>query len=106
PMSNYFFKNILFIFFFAFISNPLSAQKDKQAELEEKRRLIEEEIKQINTLIFNTQKKERSALEEAEDIAQRIRVRENLIKVTNEQANLLTREINGNLSKIDQLRNE
>lgn len=104
-MRNRFLKNSLLLFLLVFAGGILPAQ-NKQAELEEKRRLIEEEIRQINTLIFNTQKKERSALEEVEDIAQRIRVRENLIKVTNEQANLLTREINSNLSKIDQLRKE
>ena len=102
-------KNILgciAVLFFITGTPMVFAQKDKQAELEAKRQRIEEEIKQINALIFSTKKKEKSVLEEAEDIAQRIRVRENLIKVTNEQANMLTREINNNLAKIDYLRDE
>jgi len=90
----------------AFAGNSLFAQGDKQAELEQKRKAIEEEIRQINTLIFSTRKKEKTVLEEVEDISQRIRVRENLIKATNEQANFLTREINNNQRKIDDLRNE
>jgi len=90
----------------AFAGNSLFAQGDKQAELEQKRRAIEEEIRQINTLIFSTRKKEKTVLEEVEDISQRIRVRENLIKATNEQANFLTREINNNQRKIDDLRSE
>lgn len=89
-----------------FTGNSLFAQGDKQAELEQKRRAIEEEIRQINTLIFSTRKKEKTVLEEVEDISQRIRVRENLIKATNEQANFLTREINNNQRKIDDLRSE
>lgn len=92
---------------FFFVATPaVFAQNDKQAQLEAKRQRIEEEIRQINALIFSTKKKEKSVLEETEDIAQRIRVRENLIKVTNEQANMLTREINNNLAKIDYLRDE
>lgn len=90
----------------AFAGNSLFAQGDKQAELEQKRKAIEEEIRQINTLIFSTRKKEKTVLEEVEDISQRIRVRENLIRVTNEQANFLTREINNNQRKIDDLRSE
>ncbi len=82
------------------------SQKDKQAELEEKRQKLQEDIRQINNLLFSTIKKEKSVLTEVEDISKRIQVRENLIKVTNQQANLITREINSNMNRIDQLRNE
>ncbi len=84
----------------------LFSQNDKQAELEQKRLQIQEEIKQINNLLFSTKKKERSVLTEVENISSRIQARENLIKVTNQQANLITREINSNMSKIDQLRKD
>ncbi|MEX2349672.1 MAG: peptidoglycan DD-metalloendopeptidase family protein [Flavobacteriaceae bacterium] len=82
------------------------SQKDKQAELEEKRQQLQEDIRQINNLLFSTIKKEKSVLTEVEDISKRIQVRENLIKVTNQQANLITREINSNMNRIDQLRND
>lgn len=82
------------------------AQKDKQKELEEKRQAILEEIKQINSLLFKTKKEEKSVLSQVEDIHQRIAATENLIKVTNQQANLLTRNINSNINKISELRKE
>ena len=91
---------------FLLSSNAVWAQKDERTVLEQKRREILQEIKQINSLLFDTQKKERSVLSEVEDIDKRIRAQENLIRITNRQANLLTREINVNLKKIEQLREE
>jgi septal ring factor EnvC (AmiA/AmiB activator) len=82
------------------------AQPDKQKELENRRLSILNEIKQINALLFKTSGQKKSVLTQVEDISQRISARENLIKVTNRQANLLTRNINDNLLKIQQLRNE
>ena len=82
------------------------AQPDKQKELEDKRIAILNEIKQINALLFKTSGQKKSVLTQVEDISQRISARENLIKVTNRQANLLTRNINDNLQKMEQLRDE
>ena len=84
----------------------ISAQIDKQKELEEKRQAILEEIKQINSLLFKTKKEEKSVLSQVEDLNQRIAASENLIRVTNQQANLLTRNINDNIEKISTLREE
>ncbi len=84
----------------------VSAQIDKQKELEEKRQAILEEIKQINSLLFKTKKEEKSVLSQVEDLNQRIAASENLIRVTNQQANLLTRNINDNIEKISTLREE
>lgn len=82
------------------------AQPDKQKELEDRRVRIINEIKKINALLFKTSGQKKSVLTQVEDISQRISARENLIKVTNRQANLLTRNINDNLQKIEQLRDE
>ena len=82
------------------------AQPDRQKELEEKRISILNEIKQINALLFKTRGEKKSVLTQVEDISQRISARENLIRVTNQQANLLTRNINSNLQKMDGLRSE
>ena len=82
------------------------AQPDKQKELENKRIAILNEIKQINALLFKASGQKKSVLTQVEDISQRISARENLIKVTNRQANLLTRNINDNLQKMEQLRDE
>lgn len=87
------------------ISN-VSAQSNKQKKLEEKRQALINEITQINRLLFDTKKEEKSVLTQVENLNSRISTRENLIRVTNQQANLLTREINENTNKIDQLRNE
>lgn len=95
------------IFFIGLIAVSSSyAQVDKQKELEEKRKAILEEIKQINSLLFKTKKEEKSVLSQVEDINQRIKASENLIRVTNQQANLLTRNINSNMDKIGALREE
>lgn len=101
------FKHPFFtLIFCVLIAIPATAQSKKQQELEEKRQRILSEIKQINTLLFKTRGEKKSVLAEVEDLEQRISARENLIRVTNQQANLLTREINNNLNSIEQLRNE
>ncbi len=87
-------------------SVSLNAQSKRQQELEAKRQQIIEEIRQINSLLFKTRGEKKSVLTEVEDLDQRIRATENLIRVTNQQANLLTREINDNLNKIETLRDE
>lgn len=96
----------LFLIIGILFSGAMNAQSDKQKELEEKRQLLLNEIKQINSLLFQTRGEKKSVLTEVADLDQRIKTRENLIRVTNQQANLLSREINDNLNKIDQLRDE
>jgi septal ring factor EnvC (AmiA/AmiB activator) len=92
---------------FCLSANTIShAQPDKQKELEELRLSILNEIKQINSLLFKTQGEKKSVLTQVEDLTQRISARENLIRVTNRQANLLTRNINDNLQKMEQFRKE
>ena len=63
------------------------AQVNKQKELEEKRQTILNEIKQINSLLFATKKEEKSVLSQVEDLNSKITARQNLIRVTNQQAN-------------------
>ena len=86
--------------------SSLSAQSDKQKRLEEKRQALINEITQINRLLFDTKKEEKSVLTQVENLNSRISTRENLIRVTNQQANLLTREINDNINDMEQLRDE
>lgn len=87
-------------------TSSIQAQSKKQQELEAKRQAILNEIKQINSLLFKTRGEKKSVLTQVEDLDQRIRATENLIRVTNQQANLLTREINDNLNKMETLREE
>lgn len=82
------------------------SQSKKQQELEERRQALRTEIKQINELLFKDKTKQKSQISLIEDVNYRVNVRKNLIQVTNQQANLLTREINDNQNKIIELRDE
>jgi len=100
------FRTYFFLLICLITISTVSAQVDKQKELEEKRQAILDEIKQINSLLFKTKKEEKSVLSQVEDLNQRISASENLIRITNQQANLLTRNINDNIEKISALREE
>lgn len=96
----------LFLWLFGLCSLTLNAQSKKQLELEAKRQTILKEIQQINNLIASQKKEEKSIISTVEDLNYKVNVRRNLIKVTNDQANLLTREINANQKEISSLRDQ
>jgi len=79
-------------------------QDSRQEKLKQQREQLQQEIKQINTLLFTNTKKKKSALNEVEDLAVKINLRERLIRVTNEEANRLTQQINVNQRTIDRQR--
>ena len=81
-------------------------QNDKQQQLEERRQELRNEIRKINQLQTENKSKQKSQLSLIESFNYKIGVLSNLIKITNQQANLLTREINNNQKKITDLRNE
>ena len=91
---------------FLFIGLQGFSQEDKREELEERRQELQKEIQRINSLRTSNLRKEKSILTEVEDLDQQIRATERLLRVTNQQANLLTREINTNQNKIGELRKE
>jgi len=84
----------------------LQAQSKKQEELENRRQELRREIQQINTLLFQGKKEQKSVLSNVEDLNYKVTVRQNLISITNQQANLLTREINTNQKNITNLRDK
>ncbi|WP_299108094.1 murein hydrolase activator EnvC [uncultured Winogradskyella sp.] len=86
--------------------SSLFAQSDKQKKLELQRQQVLKEMKQINALLFTKKKEEKSAITLIEDINYKVNVRKNLIRITNEQANLLTREINSNQNEISSLKTQ
>tara|TARA_B100001564_G_scaffold131830_1_gene110439 strand:+ start:427 stop:1656 length:1230 start_codon:yes stop_codon:yes gene_type:complete len=94
----YFFFS-LFIFL-AIGSSNANAQSQRQEELEEKRRELQQEIREITKLLFAGEKEKKSIVSAIEDLNYKINVRKNLIRITNQQANLLTREINANQDEI------
>jgi len=101
-------KNIFFIILIAFLFGSFSwvSQNKKQQELEERRQELREEIRKINQLQQENKSKQKSQLSVIENYNYKISVLNNLIAVTNQQANLLTREINSNQKKITSLREE
>ncbi len=92
------------ICFFSIMSS--FGQSKKQKQLEEKRLRILKDIREVNALISNNKQQSTSLLTKIEDLNLKIKVRKNLIQVTNEQANLLTREIKNNNIKISNLEEE
>lgn len=95
-----FFLGLLLCGSFAF------SQNNKQKQLETRRQELRREIQKINELRTENKSKQRSQISLIEDFNYKIRVLSNLIKVTNQQANLLTRKINSNQKKITVLRDE
>jgi septal ring factor EnvC (AmiA/AmiB activator) len=91
---------------FLFGSGSVLGQPSKQKQLEAQRQVLLKEIKNINSLLFNTRKEEKDVLTQVEDLDTRIQALEKLIKITNQQANYLSRKINENQAKITSLRNE
>ncbi len=96
---------ILFLLLILFSAN-LNAQNQKQRKLEERKQELIKQIKQINELQRKNKKKEKSIISKVEDVSYKVNVRKNLIKVTNQQANLLTRQINKNQNDISIMRDE
>ena len=94
-----YFSFILFIFL-AIGSSNTNAQSQRQQELEERRRELQQEIREITKLLFAGKKEKKSVVSAVEDLNYKISVRKNLIRITNQQANLLTREINANQDEI------
>jgi len=82
------------------------AQNGKQKALESRRLELTREIQKINELRDLNKSKQKSQITLIEDLIYKVSVRENLIKVTNQQANLLTREINNNQKAISANREE
>jgi len=103
----YKFQHKIVVFSLLFFSSAfVFAQSGKQKELEARRLELSREIEQINKLVTSNQSKKKSEVSQIEDLSHKVSVRKNLIKVTNQQANLLTREINTNQKQISKNRDE
>ena len=88
------------------LSAPAFGQSTKQKRLEERRKELLSEIRQINSLLKKNKNEKASLLSQVEELDLKIKTTENLIKVTNQQANLLTSEIKENTSKLNELEAE
>ena len=96
-----------FLLFWIGLGTGFAQQSSKQQkQLEAQRLQLKNEIKQINRLLFSNTKTRKNALSEVEDLQVKLNVRSKLIKVTNQQANLLTRRIGLNERTIADQRKE
>ncbi|MEM7484042.1 MAG: peptidoglycan DD-metalloendopeptidase family protein [Bacteroidota bacterium] len=89
-----------------FISTASIAQTSEQKALEAKRERLQKEIKEINRLLFAEKKEKGTVLDQMEALDKKINVRQELIRVTNQQSNLLNRQINVNIRSISKLRED
>lgn len=97
---------IVLLLSFLLCSVFVFSQSAKQQELEARRQELRLEIQKINQLRIENKSKEKSQLTLIQDFNHKIRVLDNLIKVTNQQANLISRDISYNQRKITSLRDE
>ena len=95
---------ILIPLIYLFVVSPSSyAQNSKIKELENKRIQLKKEIKQINGLLIDNNKQTKMAYGDLENISIKINRNQDLIKITNEQINLLTTRISNNKEKLNEL---
>src|SRR5690606_5160045 len=91
----------------SFFSVPyVYGQSEEQLELEARKERLQDEISRFNSLLSQKKKEKTTVLEDVEDLDRKIRMRKELIKVTNDQTNLLNRQINNNINKISKLRDD
>lgn len=82
------------------------AQTGEQKALEARKEQLENEIREINRLLFAERKQKGSVLDQMEALDQKINRQQQLIRVTNQQSNLLNRQINANIRHISKLRQD
>jgi len=92
------FRIITFILISFLVSVSSHAQSQKQ--LENKRKQLQKEIKEINSLLFKSKEEAETLLSDLDDITKKINVRSKLIKTINQEAEVLSREIAKNEKKI------
>jgi septal ring factor EnvC (AmiA/AmiB activator) len=101
-------KILLLVLLFSLGTETVLSQTTakRQQELEAQRLRLKKDIKQINNLLFSNKETRKNVVTEVEDLQVKLNVREELIKVTNAQVNLLTRKINLNQRNISSQRKE
>jgi septal ring factor EnvC (AmiA/AmiB activator) len=93
-------KKLFYISFLSFFLIGMSAYGQSRKELENRRKKIKKEIKQMNSLLFNTKKKKDNALDDLKDLNQKISARERLIETIDLEAQELASEIKSNEKEI------
>ena len=88
------------------LSSFINAQSTKIKDLENKRIQLKKEIKEINGLLIDNSKQAKMAYGDLENISIKINRNQDLIKINNQQINLLTSTIVKNERKVNQLKTD
>ncbi|MCL7761834.1 peptidoglycan DD-metalloendopeptidase family protein [Polaribacter sp. Z014] len=73
-------------------------------QLEEQRKKLNYEIKQVNSLLFKEKKKVNNALDDLNDLNRKISIRAKLIATINSEARILSKEIRVNEAELKELK--
>ncbi|MHA1575689.1 MAG: murein hydrolase activator EnvC family protein [Alphaproteobacteria bacterium] len=91
----------IIVSFFLLFSIVNSAQSRQDLEIQ--RIKLQKEIKEINSLLFRSQQKEKTLLSDLSDLNKRIRVRTKLIETINQETKQISKEIKENQKEVDLL---
>jgi len=95
-MRKFFFrKTMLFLWIVLLCSNSIFSQNNRK-QLEKQKEAIQKELKEINALLFKNKKQKASTFTDIENINYKIQRKQEVIKLTNRQINLLNIELEKN----------
>jgi len=92
-------QSAFFLFIVSFNLQFVIAQKSNKSDLEAKKIQIQKEIKAINEMLFDNKKKKAVVFSDIENLTYKIQRKEELVKLTNQQINLLDNEIKLNINQ-------
>ena len=83
-------KKYFFLFFLQISNlNFCLSQQEVQKKLEKEKAKLVREIKQINSILFSNSNSKKTAIDEVQDLDVKIKVRDKLIRVTNQEINFV-----------------
>ena len=91
-------KSMLFLWIVLLCSNSIFSQNNRK-QLEKQKEAIQKELKEINALLFKNKKQKASTFTDIENINYKIQRKQEVIKLTNRQINLLNIELEKNKSQ-------
>ena len=95
-MRKFFFRKTMFFLWIVLLcSNSIFSQNNRK-QLEKQKEAIQKELKEINALLFKNKKQKASTFTDIENINYKIQRKQEVIKLTNRQINLLNIELEKN----------
>ena len=91
-------KTMLFLWIVLLCSNSIFSQNNRK-QLEKQKEAVQKELKEINALLFKNKKQKASTFTDIENINYKIQRKQEVIKLTNRQINLLNIELEKNKSQ-------